>query len=63
MKSIVIIIVLFLSGCMYQTVDDNDWRLGTEFCKSKNSEIYKIEANFLGSERYTCRNLEYKNQQ
>lgn len=58
MKSIVIIMVLSLSGCMYQSVNENDWRLGSEFCKSNKSEILSIEADVFGAEKYICKNSE-----
>lgn len=61
MKFILIIMTLTLTACMYQTVNENDWRLGSEFCKSKNSEILQIEANTFGGEHYLCKNSEHMN--
>lgn len=57
MKIIYIVMIVTLSGC-YQSVTSNDWELGTYFCKSKNSEILSVESNFLGGERFICKNLE-----
>ena len=52
-KSIILSIVLLLTGC-YQSVSSNDIQRADKFCKSKNQEVVEINAHFGGSEAVIC---------
>lgn len=61
MKYLVLVLLcLFLQGCFYQSVNENDIRLGTEWCKIKGSELLYIKAWWTGSETVVCKDNQTK---
>lgn len=60
-KLFLISCVVLLSGCFYQSVDDNDIALGKLYCESKGSEIKNIEVWWNGSEKVHCKNNDWTN--
>lgn len=55
MKRLAVILVLALSGCMYQSVNQNDIQTAINACGSLEN-IESIDANFLGIEDALCTN-------
>lgn len=57
MKKILIALLLpvFLSGCLYQTVNMFDLQRAAWACKDKGG-IFEVWANFAGDEGVTCVN-------
>jgi len=53
MRYIMLPLVLALSGCFYQTVNNNDIQTAIKVCGSLNN-IVEISANFVGDERVMC---------
>lgn len=54
MKTIIVLLaVVLLSGCFYQTVDSRDIRNAIKFCGSVE-EVAEISADFLGGEMVLC---------
>lgn len=53
MKLLYVIIMLSLSGCLYQTVDAHDIEQSSEACKDHKG-IRQISANWAGEERAYC---------
>lgn len=57
MKYLMLVLLsLFLQGCFYQSVNENDIRLGTEWCKTKGTELLFIDSYWIGSETAFCKN-------
>lgn len=59
-KVILILSILALSGCFYQTADSHDIRRATEVCKGVEN-IHEISSHFTGTETVTCFDGEYTN--
>ena len=55
MKKLIIILSLALSGCMWQTVNENDIRAAIRTCGSLQ-EVAEISATFIGTETVLCEN-------
>jgi hypothetical protein len=56
MKNLILIISLFLSGCIFQTVNSNDIETAEKICENTNSKIVNITADCLGFEYVMCSN-------
>lgn len=50
-----LILAINLTGCMYQTVSNNDITSSILICGSVDN-IYEISANFIGEESVRCTN-------
>lgn len=53
---IVLLLLLFLSGCFYNTTDSVQIEKADQYCKQKNSELYKIKIHTFGLIEVKCRN-------
>lgn len=51
-----VLLCLFLQGCMYQTIDKSDLIAAEAKCKEVGSEIFEIKALFWGDETVICLN-------
>lgn len=57
MKTMFLVILsITLSGCVYQQVDLVDIERAMEYCKSENSDVYKIASRFDGYTIVNCKN-------
>jgi hypothetical protein len=57
-KVIVILVSVVLSGCMYQSVSNEDIERAEKFCEGEKSEVEEITANMFGDEFVDCKNRE-----
>lgn len=55
MKKLIVILCVALSGCMWQTVNENDIRAAIRTCGSLH-EVSEISATFIGTETVMCEN-------
>ena len=53
-KITVMILVLFLSGCAYQTIDGAEIERSQHIC-SERGGVYEISSTFLGDEVVICK--------
>jgi len=60
MKVALAVICLFVSGCMYQTVDQQDLAKAEHFCSTRDG-IFYVESWFHGKEWVRCRNGDWAN--
>ena len=51
-----VLLILSLSGCLYQRVDISDLKEAKEFCEKNNSEVLYVDISFSGREITTCVN-------
>ena len=57
MKTILVaIFCMTLSGCFYQQVDTVEIERANTYCKSENSEIYRLASHSIGFVTVECKN-------
>ena len=51
-----LLLVVLLSGCMYQSINTDDMAVAEIKCTSENATVVSIAANAFGGETVTCSN-------
>lgn len=53
-KLYVLIVVVFIQGCMYQSVNHDDMEAATKMCTKYSSTVVEIRSHALGHEIVQC---------
>lgn len=61
MKKLILIAIILLQGCAWQTVTSDEIKMATSLCKAQGAELSNISPNFAGTWSAICSNLKRVN--